>query len=280
MNSAEIFAVFAQETRAQRYPGSLVEPLPHFLRSTPERTDAEGTITFADLPPGREDEVIDEQIAHFARAGRSFEWKVYALDRPSDLYDRLARRGFVSGPVEVFLAYALAQGVAAADRGCGAEIRRIDDERGVRDLVAIQELLHGRPFGWWGAELLTALAQAPASISLYGAYVDGKAVGGARASLPEPGQFAGIYGGSVLPEYRGRGIYSALLRQRLQEARERGYPFVIVDAAPMSRPILERKGFTPICETWPMRLPADPLRRSVLPSPPESGQEGQPEPCD
>lgn len=234
----------------------LVEALPHFLRQTPKAADADGVITFADLPPGREDDIIEEQIAHFARAGRSFEWKVYALDRPADLRERLERRRFISGPIEMFMVFPLDQGITLADRMTGAEIRRIDDESGVRDLVSIQETLHHRSFAWWGAELLDALAQSPGGISLYGAYADGKAVGCGRATFPENGRFAGIFGGSVLPEYRGRGIYSALLRRRLQEARDRGYPFLIVDAAPMSRPILERKGFRPVCETWPMRLPA------------------------
>jgi len=256
MTPIEVFNAYALETQRLSYPGVLVESLPHFLRHTPKRIDADAMITFADLPLGREDDLINEQIAHFSQAGRSFEWKVYALDRPADLRDRLGQRGFESGPVEIFMAYPLDQSITIADRFSGAEIRRIQDERGVRDLVSIQEKLYDRSFAWWGAELLDTLAQSPSSISLYGAYADGVAVGCARTTFPETGQFAGIYGGSVLPEYRGRGIYSALLKQRLQEARERGYPFLIVDAAPMSRPILEKKGFIPICETWPMRLPA------------------------
>jgi hypothetical protein len=40
----------------------------------------------------------------------------------------------------------------------------------------------------------------------------------------------------------------------MRDARARGYEFVAVDAAPMSRPILMRQGFTPVCFTYPMRL--------------------------
>lgn len=256
MSPAEIFDAYAQETRRLAYPGIIVESRPHFLRHTPERRNADAMVTFANLPSGRADAMIDEQIAHFARLGRPFEWKLYALDQPADLRARLERRGFMSDPIEVFMVFPLDRNLAFADRLAGVEIRRIQDDRGVRDLVAIQERLHDRSFAGWGDELLTTLAQAPASISLYGAYANGLAVGGGRAAYPENGQFAGIFGGSVLPEYRGRGIYSALLRRRAQEARERGYCYLMVDAAPMSRPILEKKGFIPICETRPMRLPA------------------------
>jgi GNAT superfamily N-acetyltransferase len=256
MNSTELFDTYALETRRQAFPGITVESLPHFLRHTPEGGDGDAMVTFASLTPGCEDAMIDEQIAHFALLGRRFEWKLYAFDRPSDLRSRLERRGFASDPVEVFMVFPLDRNMPFVDRLAGVEVRRIQDDRGVRDLVAIQEGLYDRSFAWWGDQLLATLAQAPSSISLYGAYADGKAVGGARTDYPENGQFAGIFGGSVLPEYRGRGIYSALLRHRVLEARERGYRYLMVDAAPMSRPILEKKGFIPICEIRPMRLPA------------------------
>jgi GNAT superfamily N-acetyltransferase len=256
MNPTEIFDTYTLEARRQAFPGIVVEPLPHILRHTPERGNGDAMVTFANLTPGREDAMIDEQITHFARIGRSFEWKLYDFDRPADLRSRLERRGFVSDPVEVFMVVPLDRNLSFANRFAGVEVRRVQDERGVRDLVAIQERLYDRSFAGWGDQLLATLTQAPASISLYGAYADGKAVGGGRTDYPANSQFAGIYGGSVLPEYRGRGIYSALLQQRVLEARERGYRYLIVDAAPMSRPILEKKGFIPICETRPMRLPA------------------------
>jgi GNAT superfamily N-acetyltransferase len=255
IDAKELFETFVLETRRQSYPGIVVESFPQFLRHTPEQGDGDAMVTFANLPPGREDGMIDEQIAHFARLGRRFEWKLYSFDQPSDLRSRLERRGFVSDPIEIFMVFPLERKLPFAERVTGVELRRILDDSGVRDLVAIQERLHDRSFNWWGEQLLAKLAHAPATISLYGAYADGKAVGAGRTDYPEKGQFAGIYGGSVLPGYRGRGIYSALLRQRVLEARERGYRYLFVDSAPMSRPILEKKGFIPICETRPMRLP-------------------------
>jgi hypothetical protein len=37
----------------------------------------------------------------------------------------------------------------------------------------------------------------------------------------------------------------------LQEAPQRGYRFLTVDASPMSRPILEKMGFQLIALSWP-----------------------------
>ena len=52
-----------------------------------------------------------------------------------------------------------------------------------------------------------------------------------------------MWGGSTLPLYRRRGLYTALLALRVQEAIRRGYRFVAIDTSPMSRPIVEKHGF-------------------------------------
>jgi len=56
-------------------------------------------------------------------------------------------------------------------------------------------------------------------------------------------QFASLWGGSTLEQYRGQGHYTALMAVRAQEAARRGVRFLTVDASPMSRPILEKQGF-------------------------------------
>ena len=73
--------------------------------------------------------------------------------------------------------------------------------------------------------------------------------------FPAHSAFASLWGGSTLPELRGRGLYTGLLAARLQEARARGARYLTVDAGPMSRPILERRGFRLLTHatacTWP-----------------------------
>ena len=60
----------------------------------------------------------------------------------------------------------------------------------------------------------------------------------------DPGkQFASLWGGSTIAAFRSRGLYTALVAVRAQEARRSGARFLTVDARPMSRPILERLGF-------------------------------------
>jgi GNAT superfamily N-acetyltransferase len=71
--------------------------------------------------------------------------------------------------------------------------------------------------------------------------VDGDVVGTAYAAFADAG--LNLFGGSVLPEARGRGVYRALLFARWDFAVERGTPALTVQAGRMSRPICERLGF-------------------------------------
>jgi GNAT superfamily N-acetyltransferase len=51
-------------------------------------------------------------------------------------------------------------------------------------------------------------------------------------------------GGATRPDRRGLGAYRALVRARWDAAVERGTPILTVGAGAMSRPILERLGFS------------------------------------
>ena len=73
------------------------------------------------------------------------------------------------------------------------------------------------------------------------ALVDGRIVGASTAVAADAG--VNLFGGSVLQEARGRGVYQALLRARWDFAVERGTPALTVQAGRMSKPIVERLGF-------------------------------------
>ena len=77
--------------------------------------------------------------------------------------------------------------------------------------------------------------------ALFVAWLDGQAVAYGRLLLE--GGVAYLGGSGVLPEYRGRKVYSTLLRRRLEEARARGYHLAAIHAEPLSRPIVAKYGF-------------------------------------
>jgi GNAT superfamily N-acetyltransferase len=75
----------------------------------------------------------------------------------------------------------------------------------------------------------------------FNARLDGSVVGTATAVAGDAG--LNLFGGSVLPEARGRGVYRALIEARWELAVEYGTPCLTVQAGRMSRPIVEKAGF-------------------------------------
>ena len=73
------------------------------------------------------------------------------------------------------------------------------------------------------------------------AFVDGELAGYGR-SVDLHGGVA-LMGGAVLPDFRGRGVYRALVRARWDHAVARGTPLLVVQAGPQSAPILAGLGF-------------------------------------
>jgi ribosomal protein S18 acetylase RimI-like enzyme len=97
-------------------------------------------------------------------------------------------------------------------------------------------------------------------MAIYLATVQGVPVSAGRLELPEGRAFASIWGAGTSPEFRGRGIYRAMVAARVELARHRGYRFLTVDARETSRPILERLGFRPLSTTvgWVLQPSAGP----------------------
>jgi hypothetical protein len=70
--------------------------------------------------------------------------------------------------------------------------------------------------------------------------------------VANPGtDFAGLWGGSTLADWRRRGLYRALVTKRAKLAASWGVTYLHVDASEDSRPILERLGFVAVTTTTP-----------------------------
>jgi ribosomal protein S18 acetylase RimI-like enzyme len=83
--------------------------------------------------------------------------------------------------------------------------------------------------------------RATGTVHHFAGFLDGELVGFGRAIDMDAG--VALFGGAVLPHARGRGVYRALVRARWEHAAARGTPLLVVQAGPMSEPILARLGF-------------------------------------
>ncbi len=249
MQRKSLLEAYRRDRRALELPGYTREDLGHLVRYTPMGVRGEGFVVFTHLAAAEVDAEIARQIAYFSAMGRGFEWKAYASDAPSDLQARLGAAGFAAGDPEVLMSCEpRALGTPARRAPAGVELRRLADRQALHEVASLQEAIWARPFGG----LAEHLAGAWDYSAYYAAYFDGRMIGSGWIEFASGSAFAELHGGSVLAEFRGRGVYSQLLGARLQDAAARDVAWVTVDAAPMSRPILEAKGFERLDGTRPM----------------------------
>ncbi|MFF9839715.1 GNAT family N-acetyltransferase [Streptomyces sp. NPDC013740] len=208
-------------------------------------------VLWSGLGPQDADAAIAAQISFFRAAGHSFEWTVYGHDGPADLADRLLAAGFTAEESETLMVAEAAALPTAVDLPEGVVLHPVTDEAGVRMMVEVHDRAFGTDGSHLGSRMLDQLAAAPDSVAAVVALADGVPVSSARLDLPGDSDFAGLYGGGTVEEWRGRGLYRALVSHRARTALARGYRYVQVDAAPTSRPILGRLGFAELTTMTP-----------------------------
>ncbi|MGY3334562.1 GNAT superfamily N-acetyltransferase [Streptomyces filamentosus] len=197
------------------------------------------------------DAAVAAQLAHYRAEGVPFEWKLYGHDGPADLGERLVAAGFVPEETETLLVADAAAQAGAVTLPAGVELREVTDAEGVRQVVEVHERAFGTDSTDLGRRLLDRLAADPGTVTAVLALADGVPVCAARMELYPGTDFAGLWGGGTVEEWRGRGLYRALVAYRARVAADRGHRLLQVDAAPTSRPILQRLGFVPLTTTTP-----------------------------
>ena len=181
-----------------------------------------------------DDGEVEPLVARMRDVPGHVEWKYYSHDGP-ELRERLLAAGLEPEDEETVV---VAEAASIAPPSDDIDLSLATD--------AFDELA-ARVFGRRYALPEKAVAVV--------AMVDGQPVSGGRVDFEEGVEFAGLFGGVTLPEFRGRGLYRATVAKRAELARERGYRWLYSDALPTSRPILERLGFVAMTTTTPFVIP-------------------------
>jgi hypothetical protein len=251
MDIAEVLRLFDAEMRIDPPPEAGL----HYDRRSGivRATDHATYIIYSGVDPAHVEEAIAAEVAYVESRGRTVEWKVYGHDEPRDLTDRLAAHGFKPDEPETLMMADLVRDVPPAASDRDVAIRRICDEAGLRDLIAVQTAVFERDHTAIADEFRSRLTDP--TLGLYVAYSGGAPVAAGRLSLPPGRSFAGLWGGGTLPAFRKRGIYRLMVAERASAARAQGYRYLIVEARETSRPILERLRFVPLTSVvgWILR---------------------------
>ncbi|SEG63086.1 Acetyltransferase (GNAT) family protein [Actinacidiphila yanglinensis] len=187
--------------------------------------------------------------------GREFEWKLYSYDGPADLGERLVAAGFTAEPPETLMVAEVAALPKEPRLPEGVRLETVTDAAGVERVASVHEQAFGRSADRLRKGLLAHLGDPGMRITV--AMAGDRPVCGARMEFHPGTEFASLWGGGTLEEWRGRGIYRALVAHRAGVAAARGCRYLQVDASDQSRPILERLGFAALAVTTPYVLPSE-----------------------
>lgn len=225
-------------------PDSRVIERPGFLQIiTPSlKTGGLNQVIYSVLEEAETERVIDETIAMYQQIGVRFRWTVLPESRPLDLAERLARRG-----LELVEVRAMYHPTGPMDMEESEDIRV--EEVGAAKVDMFTETMAAG----WGVDPAALLrfhreiiARPKGDYRLFLAFFQGQPAGG--ASFTSFSRSVYLVGGVVRKEFRGKGIYKALVNARLKRAAELGFLLATTQAqAKTSAPVLERLGFKTLC---------------------------------
>jgi GNAT superfamily N-acetyltransferase len=199
------------------------------------------------------DALIARQREFFAAGGEAVEWKTRGHDLPADLTARLRVAGFVPEDQETVLIGSASDLAADPVLPADASLRQVTADADMRAIAAMESEVWGQDWGWLADDLINRIVSDPDDIAVFAVHdqTTGRVVSAAWLVFYPGTEFVGLWGGSTLAAWRGRGIYRALVAVRAQRAVERGVRYLEVDASDDSAPILRLLGFRAVTTTTP-----------------------------
>lgn len=219
---------------------------------TPSTRSTQGNeVLFSSVAAGDAERVVCDTIASYAELGLPFKWCVGPLTEPSDFGAVLERIGFSSWEMRGMAIEPQRWTFGSRTDIVVERVGRAGFEDYYRTLVEVWST-EVEEAASWRDSMLRALDGG--RHHYYLARVAGEPVGTAGMITRERSVY--LVGGSVLERHRGRGIYRALLDERLRHASELGYTLATTQAREAtSAPILDRLGFETLYRSrvykWP-----------------------------
>lgn len=215
-----------------------------------------GFVTYRDLADADDATVeawVEQALDHYRRdpSVDRVEWKTRGHDRAPGLHEVLTQHGFQREETESIMIGRAELLDVDVPLPSPVRLRRVTDEPDVRAMTAMQDVAFGHAVAGEMAEALLRRLALDDGMELWVAEADGEVVGAGRLEPVAGTGFAGVWGGAVLPGWRGRGIYRALTAARARSALGLGKTLVHSDSTELSRPILHHAGLVAVSTTTP-----------------------------
>ncbi|MFW9929620.1 MAG: GNAT family N-acetyltransferase [Candidatus Thorarchaeota archaeon] len=193
---------------------------------------------------------IKDMLNYYKKMGsNSISWVISPLTRPANFSEYLKRNNFHyhESALGMFLPV---EGEVKAIKPDDLEIRQaVLSDMEKEDVQIMIEKAYGMPKG--SGELMKDFAEAYQKITKIVVYIgyDGEKPIAFGNLIVIPGIKGALLGGAAtLPEYRGKGLYSNMLKVRKDKARELNMDYLVIQAKEQtSAPIAKKHGFETVC---------------------------------
>lgn len=197
------------------------------------------------------DEKINKVIDLYKSKQKSFAWWIGQNSKPDDLSLRLISKGFALE--DTYIGLALSVKNIPTIHSSEWLVKEALTEKEIREHVSVNEAVWGMD----NASVKAAVGERMAYLALPdrgGGYIvaynhEQKPIGNGTFRISSNGQTMYLIGSAVLPQYRNRGVYHALLQYRFNKSIKAGCEYLTVQARKgTSEPILRRLGFEEYCK--------------------------------
>ncbi|MEO5993106.1 MAG: GNAT family N-acetyltransferase [Arthrobacter sp.] len=215
-----------------------------------------GFVTYQDLAGAGAETIarwVAEALAFYRRdpAIVRIEWKTRGHDHAPGLHEALLKHGFEPDETESIMIGPASELSVEVDLPQGVSLRKVTEEQDIRAMSAMQDRVFGSPVSDGNAAAVLRRMARRDGMELWVAEHQGLIVSAGRLEPVSGTDFAGIWGGATLSQWRGRGIYRALTAARARAALTLGKTLIHSDSTEYSRPILERYGLLRVSTTTP-----------------------------
>lgn len=250
----DLLAAYDAQLRTEAASAITVERLGPLYLAT--YLGGRGWITYADLGGAGAATIrgwVGEALAYFREQPEitRVEWKTRGHDVAPGLHESLLDNGFVPDETESVMigeTRLLAVDVALPE---GVSLRRVSSETDVRAMCVMDSIAFGDDDSEEMTQALLHRLGLDDGMELWVAEADGQMISAGRLEPVAGTEFAGLWGGATLPQWRRRGVYRALTAARARSALALGKTLLHSDSTEFSRPILERSGLIKVTTTTP-----------------------------
>jgi GNAT superfamily N-acetyltransferase len=199
------------------------------------------------------DRRIDTLIEGYAKRNVAPLWIMHPSSIPTDLPERLQKRGYQEieqAPCMARLLENLPESPPIPD---AVEIREVTEEVDMIELYGLAAWRWGVPeeFRPQLIEMIKKfnIGERGSNTRFWLAWKDGMAI--SKIGLYNGSGSAGIYAVATKPEARGMGLASILMNVAMQTAKDMGHKLCVLDSSPLAEKLYQRLGFINLA---PLRL--------------------------